>query len=170
MEKNITKHCTYANSCRECSFFIIDQRLDNAANIWWNETCSNYIMQEYGPVTTVKIGITNEILSYNQTRCCKGQRTLFFTGIYLILLQHKAIRIGHKYKNLDRPLPTGIYLISTAKFIIIGPLENGLSQYLSEKLIFKHIFIFWYSICKIETENLVKKSLLSIIIQYQKIN
>ena len=133
MEKNITKHWTYANLCRECSLFIIDQHLDNAANIWWNETCSNYIMQDYGPVTTVKIGITNEILSYNQTRCCKGQRTLFFTGIYLILLQHKAIRIGHKYKNLDRPLPTGTYLISTAKFIIIGPLENGMSQHLSEK-------------------------------------
>ncbi|XP_022338206.2 uncharacterized protein LOC111133813 isoform X1 [Crassostrea virginica] len=79
MEKNITKHCTYANTCRECSLFIIDQRLDNAANIWWNETCSNYIIKEYEPVTKVKIGITNEILSYNQTRCCNGQRTLFFT-------------------------------------------------------------------------------------------
>ncbi|XP_078335313.1 uncharacterized protein LOC144626183 isoform X2 [Crassostrea virginica] len=80
MEKNITKHCTYANVCRECSLFIIDQHLDNAANIWWNETCSNYMMQGYRPVTAVKIGITNEILLYNQTRCCKGQRTLFFTA------------------------------------------------------------------------------------------
>ena len=82
MEKNITKHCTYANSCRECSLFIIDQHLDKAADIWWNETCSK--MKNYEPVTTVKIGITNEIRSINQTRCCKGQRTLFFTGIYQI--------------------------------------------------------------------------------------
>ena len=82
MEKNIIKDCTYANSCRECSTFTIDEHIDNAGNIWWNETCSN--TTNYCPMTTVKIEITNETLLFNQTRCCKGQRTLFFTGICLI--------------------------------------------------------------------------------------
>ena len=82
MEKNITKRCKFANWCRECSSFIIDEHIEYAGNVWWNETCSN--TTKYGPMTTVKIEITNETLLFNQTRCCKGQRTLFFTGICLI--------------------------------------------------------------------------------------
>ena len=117
MKKNILKNCTYANSCRECSTFTIDEHIDTAASISWTETCNK--TYDYIPKTTVKIEITNKTLSFNQTRCCEGQRTLFFTGI-----------------SLDRPLPTGMYLISTAKFIIIGPLENGMSQYSYEKFIF----------------------------------
>ena len=93
MEKNIIKDCTYANSCRECSTFTIDEHIDNAASmkIWWTETCNK--TNEYSPETIVEIEITNKTLSFNQTRCCEGQRTLFFTGI-----------------SLDRPLPTGMYL------------------------------------------------------------
>ena len=119
MEKNMIKDCTYANACRECSTFTIDEHIDTAASmkISWTETC--YRTNEYSPETTVEIEITNKTFLFNQTRCCEGQRTLFFTGI-----------------SLDRPLPTGMYLISTAKFIIIGPLENGLSQYSYEKFIF----------------------------------
>nr|XP_022338232.1 uncharacterized protein LOC111133833 isoform X2 [Crassostrea virginica] len=89
MEKNIIKDCTYANACRECSTFTIDEHIDNPASmrIWWTETCNK--TNEYSPETTVEIEITSKTLSFNQTRCCEGQRTLFFTGI-----------------SLDRPLPT----------------------------------------------------------------
>lgn len=124
MEKNIIKDCTYANSCRECSTFTIDEQIDNAAsmNIRWNETCNK--TNKHSPETTVEIEIKNETLKlvFNQTRCCEGQRTLFFTG-----------------KSSDRPLPTGMYLISIS--------------YIYCKIYHHWTIRKWYvTICKTETE------------------
>ena len=62
MEKNIIKDCTYANSCRECSTFTIDEHIHNAASMKtrWTETCNE--KKNFTPVTTVEIKKTNKNL------------------------------------------------------------------------------------------------------------
>lgn len=76
MEK-IEKACTSLNSCEKCSSFnITTQSVIEEESLQINDNCTKYLNSSFDPIT--KVYLDENTISFNQTRCCLGNRILLY--------------------------------------------------------------------------------------------